>query len=54
MEQDLVCGVEIDPEQATARTDFEGRTYYFCSQDCYQEFMQSPEQYAELSDELGI
>ena len=32
--KDPVCGMEISPAQAASRTDFEGATFYFCSDSC--------------------
>ena len=46
MERDPVCGMQIDPQDAAAQMDYQGRTYYFCSEDCHQKFMQNPQQYA--------
>ncbi len=48
MENDVVCGMEIDPDEATARgltSEYEGATYYFCSQRCKLQFDQNPQQY---------
>ena len=47
MAYDPVCGMEVDPETAPATAKFEGEPYYFCSDDCYQEFMDSPEDFVE-------
>jgi Cu+-exporting ATPase len=47
MVYDPVCGMEVDPADAPATAKFEGETYYFCSDDCYQEFMESPEDFVE-------
>jgi len=46
MAKDPVCGMEINPEQAAARSDYQGQTYYFCSADCKQTFDATPQQYA--------
>ena len=43
---DPVCGMEVDPEQAPAKSEHRGQTYYFCSTDCQEQFDQNPEQYA--------
>ena len=45
--RDPVCGKEIERMTAAAETQFEGETYLFCSEDCYQEFMQDPREYTE-------
>jgi YHS domain-containing protein len=45
--KDVVCGVEIDRQQAAARREYRDRTYYFCSPDCLQRFEAEPEHYAD-------
>jgi Cu+-exporting ATPase len=47
MVHDPVCGMEIEVSDAPATAKFGGETYYFCSDDCYQEFMDSPEEFVE-------
>ena len=49
---DPVCGMDIDEEKASARTAYDGETFYFCSQDCKREFLEEPEIYVELLVEL--
>jgi YHS domain-containing protein len=44
--KDVVCGMEIDPGNAAATIDYQDTTYYFCSQDCHENFMADPERYA--------
>ena len=36
--QDPVCGMEIDPTQAAGQASYQGRTFYFCSEECMQKF----------------
>jgi len=38
---DPMCGKAVDPEKALALT-WEGKTYYFCSEDCRRRFEQDP------------
>jgi YHS domain-containing protein len=38
--------MDFDESQAKASAAFEGKTYYFCSESCREEFEASPEQYA--------
>jgi YHS domain-containing protein len=48
MAKDLVCGMDVDQEQATVRgltTQHEGQTYYFCCPACKRQFEQNPGQY---------
>lgn len=46
MAKDPVCGMEVSPESAAASTEFEGVTYYFCSQHCSDAFLAEPQRYA--------
>jgi Cu2+-exporting ATPase len=47
--KDPVCGMELEPEMAYSKTDYAGRTFYFCSKQCEEEFKKSPEKYASKS-----
>jgi YHS domain-containing protein len=42
---DPVCGMEVDERTTKDKATHEGTTYYFCSQDCKEEFEASPEDY---------
>jgi YHS domain-containing protein len=33
MTKDIVCGMEVDEHQAARKSEYQGRTYYFCSVD---------------------
>ncbi len=44
--RDPVCGMTIEEADAVATSEYEGRTYYFCSTDCKEEFEQNPQDYA--------
>ena len=43
---DPVCGVQVDEKKTAQRSQFGGRTYYFCGSECKKEFDQSPEEFA--------
>lgn len=45
MVRDPVCGMAVDPGIATERTEFGGKTYYFCSAGCRSDFENRPERY---------
>ncbi len=45
MEKDLVCGMNVDPKTAAAQSEYQGKTYYFCSPGCKQAFDKEPEKY---------
>ena len=42
---DPVCGMAVDPQTATERTEYRGATYHFCSAGCRAAFEQDPERY---------
>ena len=54
MAYDPVCGMEVDAAEAPAQAKFEGETYFFCSDDCYQEFMDSPEDFVQEPTAPGV
>ena len=45
MATDRVCGAKIDEKKAEASYEYQGRTFYFCAEDCRDKFIQSPEQF---------
>ena len=45
--KDPVCGMMIEEGDAVATSDYQGKRYYFCSEDCKEAFDQSPEDYVE-------
>ena len=51
--KDPVCGMEIRPEQAAAKEEHEGRTFYFCSQGCHDTFTKDPHRYGHPAGESG-
>ena len=46
MVTDLVCGMHIDSEEAAGTIEYQGKTYYFCSQTCHDAFQANPAAYA--------
>ena len=46
-QRDPVCNMEIDEQSAAGRSQYQGETYYFCTQSCKDEFDQDPQQYAK-------
>ena len=53
--RDVVCGMEIQPEEAAAVTKFGWKTYHFCSQGCLEKFKSDPTGFAErdLNERCG-
>jgi len=44
---DPVCGMEGDPTQSVATTEFQGKTYYFCCSTCKEEIDRNLQVYAQ-------
>jgi YHS domain-containing protein len=42
---DPVCGMEIDPNTAAGKSEYNGQTYYFCGPGCKKSFDKDPEKY---------
>lgn len=45
MTQDPVCGMTVDETTAQYKSEYEGETYYFCSEACKKTFDADPEAY---------
>ena len=45
--KDPVCGMFVDTLSARARSVFSGRSYYFCSDECRQQFEANPTRYID-------
>jgi YHS domain-containing protein len=45
MEKDPVCGMTVDPKTAAGKSEYQGKTFYFCSLGCKKEFDKDPEKY---------
>ena len=43
--RDPVCGMDVDPEGAPAKSIYRGIPYFFCTQSCRSEFDANPTQY---------
>ena len=42
---DPVCGMEVDEQTAKWKSEYEGKTYYFCAPGCKASFDKDPEKY---------
>ena len=42
---DPVCGMEFKEEKAVAKVEYQGTTYYFCTDACRRQFEQEPAKY---------
>ncbi len=45
MAKDPVCGMQVDEKEAAGKSDYRGKTYYFCAPGCKKEFDENPEKY---------
>jgi len=43
--RDPVCGMDVEIARAAGSVDFEGRTYYFCTLQCKDDFERQPAMY---------
>jgi YHS domain-containing protein len=43
---DPVCGMQIESEKAAGKTEYQGETYWFCSDSCRRKFEAEPAKYA--------
>ena len=54
MQIDPVCGMDVAEDQAAATSEYQGRTYYFCSEECKVTFDEDPEIYlSDLGEDEG-
>ena len=49
MTTDPVCGTELNEKNAEFQTQFAGKKYFFCSDECRKEFEQEPNVYVETA-----
>lgn len=45
--KDPVCGMDVIPEEAAGKTEYQGKAYYFCSVKCLNRFNQDPEEFLD-------
>jgi YHS domain-containing protein len=49
MATDPVCKMQVDENKAAGKSEFNGKTYYFCALACKTKFDANPQQYAKGS-----
>jgi YHS domain-containing protein len=49
MTRDPVCGMKVDDNRAEFQTQFAGKKYFFCSDECRKEFEAEPDAYVETA-----
>ncbi len=47
MIKDPVCNMEIDMNSAVAQEEYQGTSWYFCSESCHSKFQADPAQYVK-------
>jgi Cu+-exporting ATPase len=47
MEKDVVCGMQVEPATAAGTSEYQGKTYYFCSKSCKTKFDANPRQFVK-------
>jgi Cu+-exporting ATPase len=47
MEKDVVCGMQVDPAKAAGTSQYQGKTYSFCSTACKAKFDANPQRYTK-------
>ncbi len=45
MAKDPVCGMMVDEKKAKFKSDYNGKTYYFCAASCKTTFDKNPAKY---------
>jgi YHS domain-containing protein len=56
VETDLVCQMSVDSDNARFFSEYDGRTYYFCSAECKRKFDDHPDYFIhkKAKEELGL
>ena len=44
---DPICGMTVDEKTAKFKSDYKGKTYYFCAPGCNKKFDADPVKYAD-------
>ena len=48
MARDPVCGMDVDEKKAPGgKSEYQGKTYYFCSPGCKKDFDRNPAKYVK-------
>ena len=47
MVTDPVCKMQIEESKAAGKSEYQGKTYYFCTVGCKNKFDASPQTYAK-------
>ena len=47
MVTDPVCKMQVDESKAAGKSEYQGKTYYFCAAGCKKKFDESPQTYVK-------
>jgi len=47
MAKDPVCGMTVDEATAKYKSEYEGKTYYFCNERCLMAFEKAPARFVK-------
>ena len=47
MAKDPICGMMVDEKTAKFKSDYQGKTFYFCAATCKSTFDKNPTKYAK-------
>lgn len=53
MTMDPICKMEVDEETTEFKSEYQGKTYYFCAPGCKKAFDENPEKYIGNTQEKG-
>lgn len=51
--KDPVCGMDVDVNTTAAKSEYEGKTYYFCSSACKTQFDKNPAKFIAKQGSQG-
>ena len=47
MAKDPVCGMMVDEQTAAGKSEYQGKTYYFCAPICKKKFEAEPDKFVK-------
>lgn len=48
---DPICKMEVDEKTAQYKSEYNGKTYFFCAPGCKKTFDENPDKYSDSSQE---
>jgi YHS domain-containing protein len=54
MAKDPICGMMVDEKKAKFKSDYNGKTFYFCAASCKTTFDKNPAKYAGAAGTPGV